>query len=180
MTRILNNNKALVFIIGILIIANIAILAFFLSIKPPQKKEGNNSNDKVSVNDFLKKDIKFSKEQMKQFDSLKKVHWKVAKPLFKGMTAVKDSFYIHISDSVVNDQFLLETSDSIAMRQKQLDLQMFAHFRNIRKLCTADQKPLYDSLVQDVIRKMMNPYRKDSRPKTPDTEKKTDSGSVAR
>ncbi|MBC8033423.1 MAG: hypothetical protein H7Y03_04715 [Chitinophagaceae bacterium] len=173
MSRILRNTRALIFIIAILLIANIAMLIFIMSAKPTVKKDAVSGRDRWAFTEFLKKDIRFSQEQIRQYDSLRSTHWKIMKPLFRSMNAAKDGFYIHISDSVVNDQLLLIAIDSIAIRQRQMDLQLFAHFRDIRRLCTAGQKPLFDSLSPDLIKKMINPYRRDVK------ERKNNKGSSA-
>ncbi len=181
MSRMLNNTKVLIFIIAILLIANIAILIFFLGAKHPPQKNDHNAGNRPKFSEFLKNDIKFSQAQLKEYDSIKKVHWKTARPIFNAMNAAKDSLYFHLRDSIVSDQFLLEATDSIAQRQKQMDLQMFVHFRNMRNLCTPEQKPLFDSLVQDLIRKMTNSYRRDGRPPKPEgKDKKADSSVTSR
>jgi protein CpxP len=171
MSRLLNNNKALLFIIAVLLITNIAMVVFFFCTKPgPGKCDDRGFPPREAMSVFLKNEIKFSPEQLKQFDSLKNTHRKAMKPLFRSMNAVKDNFYLHISDETVNDSLLINGLDSIAIRQKMLDRAMFYHFRKVRSLCTPEQLPLYDSLVQRLIKKIMNPYRR------PDNHKKDTTG----
>ena len=160
MTRLLNNNKALLFIIAVLLVTNIAMVIFFFAVKPCGRPEDRRLSPGEAMAYFLKNDVKFSPEQLQQFDSLRKEHKKVIKPLFRNMNAVKDDFYRHISDASVPDSLLNGQLDSIAVAQKQLDRTMFYHFRQVRTLCTPEQLPLYDSLVQHLIQRMMNPFRK--------------------
>lgn len=160
MSRILHNNKALIVIIIILLLVNITLVAFFIGTKPPPRKESrNDNNNKERLSVFLK-DIGFDQQQLSQFDSLRKEHWSTIKPLFKGMNASKDRFYQHLSDSVINEAELNIITDSIGLRQKDMDRQVFNYFRSIRGLCTEGQKPVYDSLIQNVVRRMISPYRK--------------------
>lgn len=168
MTRILANTKALIFIIAVLLIANIAMLVFFTTMKPKAPTHGYNNRERETITGFLKYDVKFSQEQLKQYDSLKRAHWKGMRPIFRSLNTSKDSFYNHVSDPAIDSVQLRVLLDSIAIKQKMLDMQMLIHFRNTRNLCTPEQKPVYDSLVQNVIRRMLSPFRK------PDNKQKKD------
>lgn len=165
MSRLFNNNKALLFIIAVLLIANIAMIIFFFSMRPPGRLEDRRFSPGEAMATFLKEEVKFSPEQLVQFDSLRKEHRKGIKPLFKNMNAVKDNFYRHINDASFPDSLLNKELDSIAVIQKQLDRAMFYHFRRVRTLCMPEQLPLYDSAVQQLIKRMTNPFRK--KDKTP-------------
>ena len=160
MSRLLNNNKALLFIIAVLLITNIAMVLFFFSMRPSGRWEDHMLSPGDAMAISLKNDVKFSAEQLQQFDSLRREHHKVIRPLFKKMNTVKDSFYQHISEESINDSLLNDGLDSIAVVQKMLDKAMFYHFREVRALCTPEQLPLYDTLVARLLRKMENPFRK--------------------
>lgn len=170
MSPIYNNTKALIIIIVILLITNIGVLLFFSGMcrpggGPGMKDDGHKGGrmrEKISF--FLKNEVGFNEQQLKRFDSLRDEHVKVVKPMIKSINATKDSFYIHINDVALDSALLNTLSDSIAIKQKALDKKLFNHFREIRLLCTPDQMPAYDSKVQDVIRKIVSPYRKGVRP----------------
>lgn len=160
MSRLLNNNKALLFIIAVLLITNIAMIVFFFCMRPSGKWDDHSFSPGDAMARSLKNEVKFSAEQLKQFDSLRKEHRKEIRPLFKKMNAIKDHFYQHISEASVNDSLLNNGLDSIAVMQRTLDKSMFYHFREVRALCTPEQLPLYDTLVQHLLKRMMNPFRK--------------------
>lgn len=160
MSRLLNNNKALLFIIAVLLITNIAVIIFYFT-RPCGRREDRGFSPGEAMALFLKNDVHFSPEQLQQFDSLRKENRKVLKPLFKNMAAVKDSFYRQISDVSITDSLFNSELDTIAAVQKRLDKAMFHHFRDVRTLCTPEQLPLYDSLVQQlIIKRMTHPFRK--------------------
>lgn len=162
MSRFFNNNKALLFIIAVLLITNIAMIVFFFSMKSCGKPEDRwlSLSPGEAMAYFLKKEVKFSPAQLQQFDSLRKEHRKMIKPLFRNMSALKNRFYQHIGDASVADSSFNVQLDSIALVQRMLDRSMFHHFREIRTLCMPEQLPLYDSLVQHFIKRMINPFRK--------------------
>jgi hypothetical protein len=163
MTRLLNNNKVLLTIIVILLITNIAMMLFCFCRKHCGRPNERSLPPKEAMSMLLKNEVKFTSEQMKQFDSLRNDHRTEIKPLFKKMNAVKDNFYWHMRDEFVEDSLFNSGLDSIALTQKMLDRAMFFHFRKIRMLCTPEQLPVYDSLALPLIKRMMNPYRKPER-----------------
>ncbi|MCK7556416.1 hypothetical protein MKQ70_15890 [Chitinophaga sedimenti] len=77
------------------------------------------------------------------------------------MRAAKDSFYQQLYRDAVPDSVVSSYGDSIALKQKSIDMQVFRHFQQVRGLCTDEQRPRFDSLVNQVIRKMSGPYRRD-------------------
>lgn len=162
MNRILNNNKALIFIIAILLIANIVMLIFFVGMHSPgqNRRSGHGGHVRERITNFLKQEIGFSNTQLDQFDSLREKHWKEMKPMIKSMNATKDVFYAHLNDATIDSTLYNSLLDSISIKQKNLDRMVFLHFRNIRLLCTPDQIPKYDAMVQEVIRDIVSPNRK--------------------
>lgn len=159
MSRFLNNSKVLLFIIAVLLVTNIVMIAFF-SVKHCGREENPRFSPGEAMRVSLMEEVKFSPEQLRQFDSLRQEHRKKIKPLFKNMNAVKDGFYLHIRDNSFPDSLLYKELDSIAVMQKQLDKTMFYHFRKVRTLCTPEQLPRYDSMAQQLIKRITQPFRK--------------------
>ena len=163
MSRLLNNNKVLLFIIAILLITNIAMLVFYFA-RPCGRPGDRFLPPKEAMGMFLKNEVKFTPKQMKLFDSLRDDHRQQMRPLFKKINAAKDNFYLHIRDgALIEDPLFRSSLDSIASIQKMIDSAMFFHFRNVRMICTPQQLPIYDSLAQHLIKRMMNPYRRPER-----------------
>ncbi len=54
-----------------------------------------------------------------------------------------------VSDSLINSG-----AETIGVKQKELDLQMFHHFERVRKLCTQEQLPKFDSALKKLIIRM--------------------------
>ncbi|WP_295117081.1 hypothetical protein [uncultured Chitinophaga sp.] len=148
-------------LVVILLVTNVAMLAFFVFLKPaaPQKQNRTGRGNDVAV--ILEKEVGFSKAQMETYNRLREQHWDKMKPHFTEMRTAKDSFYQQLYRNNVPDSVINAYGDSIGLRQKEVDMQVFRHFQQVRGLCTDEQRPRFDSLINQVIRKMSGPYRKD-------------------
>jgi periplasmic protein CpxP/Spy len=162
-----SNNKSLIFIIAVLLLTNIAVLAYFLWLKKPEEKRVQ--GQKYGTTEMLQKEVGFSEEQLARYKQLKDKHWATIHPLFDEMRKAKDSLFRLLGDPRANDSVINNISDLIGKKQKALDLQTFTHFKEVRTLCTPEQQPKYDSMVLRVIRKMGKPNRR----KEPAKEEKT-------
>jgi len=158
-----SRNKTLVFIIIVLLLANVAILFYFLWLKGPEKQVRNNGNvDRFA--EALKRDVGFSETQVARYKELKEAKWDKIKLRFDDLRKAKDDFFHLISVENVSDSLLNNAADSVAQRQKALDLQAFIHLKELRKVCTPEQEPRYDSLVQRVFHRITGSFmRSDSK-----------------
>ena len=156
MTNNPSKNKTLVFIIVVLLLANVAILVYFLWLKQPDKPIVRSSGDRFE--DALKKDVGFSDAQVAQYKQLKNAKWDKIKLRFDDLRTAKDYFFHFISVEDVNDSLLNNAADTVAQRQKSLDLQAFIHLKELRKVCTPEQQPQYDSLVQRIFHRITGSF----------------------
>ncbi|PWT99599.1 MAG: hypothetical protein C5B52_10265 [Bacteroidetes bacterium] len=155
-----SKGRALLLITAILFLANIALLIFCFWMKEPAKKNQAAERPGRTVATFLEKEIGFSPDQMKQFDQMHEAHRAKMHPLFDSLRGAKQRFYQLLNDSTASDSLLQNYTTLIGQRQQIVDREIFFHFRKIRNLCTPAQLPLYDSLVQGLLRKMiMSPRR---------------------
>lgn len=146
-------NKTLLFIVVISLLANIIMLVYFGWIKEQSHKNHNDRpNSPITV--FLKKDIGFTDEQMGKFNQLRLQNRKKMKPLFEDIRLAKVQFYGYLNDQQINDSVLNSAATLIGEKQHAIDVQTFKNFREIRTICTEEQKKRYDSLVSGVVSKM--------------------------
>lgn len=171
-------NKVLSLLVLILLLTNILLVVFFVYMKHDAPVETGRKDDRGpgrgvgDVEQILQKQVGFSEDQMAHYKDLKDRHWERIKPLFGEMRIAKDKFYGMIDHSIETDSSVVAVADSIAFKQKQLDLATFRHFRQVRDLCTPDQRPAFDSLVHDaVIRRMTGPWRKNPKDNKEDSTK---------
>lgn len=149
----ISKNKPLIFIIAILLVTNIALLVFFLNYSKPSKA-GEKGTRGGMVSAALKKDVGFSDEQISEYKKMKEEQFKTMRPIMDDIRKSKDSLFRLLGSATAEDSTVDQLAGDIAMKQKEMDLLAFAHFKRIRTLCTPDQLPKYDSMVVKMIRKM--------------------------
>jgi protein CpxP len=146
----LSRNKILVSIIAILLITNLVMLITFFRVCKPNPAE----TKKPGFTEKLKNDVGFTPEQIAVFEPKKKVFWKRMRERFDEIKKTKETFYHQMYDPAIPDSTLESYADVIGKQQKELDLQVIRHFRDIRKMCTPEQLPKFDSLLPPIIERM--------------------------
>jgi Spy/CpxP family protein refolding chaperone len=73
----------------------------------------------------------------------------------------KKDFYGLIYSNNISDSLINADADSIAQKQKILDMQMFAYFKNIRNICTPEQTQKFDSTLKKEVARMVGRPGKD-------------------
>lgn len=155
-------NKVLSLIVVILLLTNILLLVLFIGKQPgfhPMDGTRGKPGGGWNTMELLEKQVGFSKEQLTRYKSLKDAHWESMKPYFADIKVARDRFF-RLMDMSIPDSLTLAYADSIAIKQKEIDLRTLRHFREVRAICTDEQRPRYDSVMNDIMRKMNNPMRK--------------------
>lgn len=145
--------RALISIIIFLLVTNFAMLLFFIILDKPADRRSKDRTEN-GMSNSLKQDVGFSNDQLDQYQALRTLQRKNVKPLFDKVRKSKIDFYELLYLQNVSDSTLAADADSIAQTQKELDLQMFNHFKKIRNICTADQLEKFDSTIKKVIIRM--------------------------
>jgi protein CpxP len=145
----LSRNKVLLTIIAILLVTNIVMLVLFLRMRP-----GLQEPKKLGFTEKLKNQVGFSAQQMAVFEPKKKVFWNSVRARFDEIKKTKEDFYNYMYDPTVPDSVLESKAEIIGKQQKDLDLFVIKHFKDIRTLCTPEQLPKYDSLLPPLIERM--------------------------
>jgi Spy/CpxP family protein refolding chaperone len=147
-------NRNLLIIIGVLLLTNIAVLAYFLGQKKPGKPGFATSKERSGIGEMLQKEVGFNDDQLAQYKVLKDQQRETLRPMFDDMRKSKDSLFRLLSYTGQADSLVDQVTDAIARKQKTLDLQTFNYFKKVRGLCTPEQQPRYDSLIVRTFRKM--------------------------
>jgi Spy/CpxP family protein refolding chaperone len=154
-----NKSKILVAIIVMLMIANIALVSFFL-LKKDTGRRDKHEDRKVMITNFLKNEIGFSTEQLQRYDTLSDNHRDNIKKMFDSLRSSKDKQFKQLTAGNFSDSVMNTVAEQSAVSQKLMELQMFNHLKNIRALCTTDQLPKFDSLFVKVLNKRGGEGRK--------------------
>lgn len=136
-----SNRKGLIIAMGVLLIANIILLAFFLfnngEVKKPERKS--------PLSAYLQNEVGFSDAQMARFDSIKADHRNQVKALFDNMKNSKEQAFKTLGANGFSDSAIDAAATSSAIQQKALEINMLKHLRTIRDLCTEQQKAKFDT-----------------------------------
>lgn len=152
----LRNNKLLLLIIGVLLVANIGLLWYY-AWKKPNKTESKRTIESASSR--LKREVGFSDQQAAIYDSLRKQHYSNIRPMFEGLRSSRDSLFKLMHQPMVEDSLIAMQSEIVYEKQKAIDLKMHRYFRSVRDICTEEQKPKMDSFLTDLGKKMANGRR---------------------
>lgn len=153
-------NKVLVTIIAILLLANIAMLVFFMSgMRKPEMNDLSSKKPVHTAESFLQTNIGFTDQQVLQFKKLRDVQHDKLNPLFEDLRNTKDQFFMLVKDSVSEPQ-IDSIATTIGSKQKNLDLQVFRTIREVRGLCNKQQQIKFDSLLPKIAYKMVGHIRK--------------------
>jgi len=145
--------KALIFIIIFLLVTNIVMLILLMNQDSSQQKDHDSNQGRLST--MLNDEVGFSETQLQQYQALRSAQQQNVKPLFENIRRSKQNFYDQLSEEA-GDSVLNQNASNIGELQKQIDLQMFTYFKNIRNICTPQQLPKYDSAIKQVVTRMIN------------------------
>ncbi len=150
-----SNNKILTIAVVLLLLANIALVAYMIMGNNKRRARHGGKGDPAEM---MAKELDMTEQQKKDHKQLKEEHFKNIKPQFDSVRAAKIAYYSLMKDSSVSDSTLNIYSQRISEKQSIIDKLTFAHFKRIRNLFTVEQKPRFDAFIQ----KMMQRGRKDS------------------
>ncbi len=156
----MSKTKILVSAVVFLLITNIGMLIFFLNNKEHGRKEGRGGRD-AAMRTFLQKEIGFSDQQLTQYDSLTKKHKDQIRPSFDEMRNNREQDMKTLGQSGFSDSVIEASATRSSTMQKDMIKKMLLHFREVRELCTAGQKPKFDSLFYKSLPKREEKRKKD-------------------
>lgn len=148
-----NRSKIFLTIIGILLVANIALVSFLLLRKDGIKHERQRQDRKAVISNFLKTEIGFDTLQLKQYDILSDKHKENLKKAMDSLRSSKEKQFKELAAANFSDSAMSAIANQSATTQQAMELQMFNHLKRIRLLCTPGQLPKFDSTFGKVLSK---------------------------
>src|SRR2546428_818906 len=146
-----SKTRALVTVVILLLLTNIAMLVFFLGFKGPGRKDNHGGGGREAMmRTFLQKEVGYTEQQLQQYDTLAKIHKESIKSSMDDVRNNREQDLKEISTSGFNDSVIAAAAERSSGRQKDMLEKMFLHFKDIRKLCTPDQQSKFDSLFYKI------------------------------
>ena len=154
----LKNHKLLLLIIGVLLVANIGLLYFFVINKksPPQRKQPTEEEIHAKAREKIMEEVGVDAQQALAYDSLRTKQFRTMKPLFKEITKAKEEFFSLIYQEGISDSTLNSYAAKIGEKQMALDISTFHYFQSIKALCKEEQKPKMDSFIKQIVKRIIN------------------------
>jgi hypothetical protein len=140
--RAITSNKWVLLLVVFLVLTNLALVIFaFTSNTKPAKPQENG----------FRKQINLSKDQEKTFDLRKEEFFKTMKPRWEEVNLLKDSLYQHLSYENLSDSVIDHYTSRWTEINRQNDIMLFRHFKELRKELNESQLKAYDSAVTKMV-----------------------------
>jgi hypothetical protein len=146
------NSKPLLIIIAVLLLANLFGLAYFIFNKPTHNKNGA-SDKRNAMAGYLKNDIGFTPAQLLAYDSLTARHKRAMTAMFDTLRKEKDNRLKYISQFGFADTAIKTAVAKTAGTQEMLEVKMLMHLKDVRNICTGEQKIKFDTSIYKVFSK---------------------------
>ncbi len=139
-------------LIVLLISANIASLIFFWV--------GHIKNERDnSPKEFLAAKLNFSDSQKDAYFKLAKDHNENAKKIREKIKIGKDLFFQLLKADTIIDSARNNAAAQVSLSIQSLDILTFEHFKKVRALCSDQQKPKFDELIQKMVNSVNSPQQ---------------------
>ncbi|MBW4889607.1 periplasmic heavy metal sensor [Mucilaginibacter sp. HMF5004] len=155
-------------VLVVLVAANIITLGVFWYYKIHNIKlsEAGNTQGNGNASSFIIKQVGFTASQQARYLELVRQHQQRVRDIRDQLHIAKDSFFDELSDTTVSAATIDAASSTIGKLEKDLDVQTFNHFKQVRAMCTPEQKIKMDNCIKQVMR-MMGPPPPGGRPQGP-------------
>ena len=104
--------------------------------------------------EFVIRNLAFSDAQIKQYDVLIPAHQQAMRRLRQEAMNYREALFANLNNPNRDTLLADSLTNLIATTQKQIEIITYNHFRQVRAICTDKQKPEFDRIIDDVIKKM--------------------------
>ncbi len=145
-------NKFITWLIVLLMLANIGTISFYWL--------GHFRNKKInSPREFLAAKLNFSESQKNTYFDLAKEHNENAKILRDQIKNDKENLFQLLKSDLIIDSVRNNAALKVSLSIQSLDILTFEHFKKVRALCTAEQKPKFDELIEKMVNSVNSPQK---------------------
>ena len=148
-----NTYKILFFLVGLLMVANVALLATIwrrparLPLPPPPPPM---AGSRPPVN--MREELQLTRDQDEQFRLLERTNRVAIDSIKRLGRDARELFFANLHNANATAAQLDSMAGILGNYHKQIELQTFHHFASFRKLLDSKQQPVFDSVIGDVLR----------------------------
>lgn len=139
------NPTTLIIIIIILLVSNIALGTAWWYSRQKANYHSMQSERPSPMGAYLKSEIGFSAEQLVAFDSLRARKRKTEKEIYGGIKNSKQEVFKNLGADHFSDSAVQHTIEFAADKQRILEAGMMSSLKEIRSLCTDEQRAKFDT-----------------------------------
>lgn len=120
-------------------------------------KVGHPPNEPIPPHEIPKR-LGFDESQKMAFENIKDEHFQRVRPIRDRIRMLKEKLWEDVKNDTPNDS-LLKDQISILGNEIQLnEYETFKHLQDIRKICTAPQKQIFDSEIVPLFNRKEPPH----------------------
>ena len=146
----IGKQSLLVTVVIILIALNLGVVAFMWYTQRPNNEGPANTR-------FLIERLNFSKEQEQQYLDLQRRLADSLEPVKEHERKVHDRFFEMMHAEAPDSAQVAATIDTMGHIRGQIEYFTFMHFRQVRAMCTPEQKTKFDATISEAMRRMAPP-----------------------
>ena len=143
-----------------LIVLNVSVITAFWWGRPG-KRPGPPAHHKLHR--MLTERLNLSSGQQRQFRDAQKGHFEDIRESQNQLRTLKHRLFRQVLSEDVDSTKIEALTKAIGERQAEIDRKTFSHFRELRALCTPDQREKLNQLFDEVLR-MMSPRHRPPHP----------------
>jgi len=154
-----SKNKLLFTIIILLILINVSTLSFmwYWKIKepplpPPPMMEPPVKGPPPEARAHLKELLNLTDAQMETIDKIRESHIGQVQKTRGELKGLKDKIFSNLSNANADTNSVRDIANQIGVLEARVDLITFDNFREVRKVCTDEQKKKFDEVYMDFLR----------------------------
>jgi Spy/CpxP family protein refolding chaperone len=144
-----NNNKGLLILVVLLVITNVAMLWYFT--RPAKEEKQLTRSERMA--EYVKKELRFDDAQAQQYLQLRRLRDSLLAPLQADSRAAKMEMMALLQQQNVPDSVVRQAAEKVAQKQVALEVEYHNHFRRLMNICSPEQKPLMDDLLNRMVRR---------------------------
>ena len=147
--KMIAKNKVIAWLIALLIIANVATLVFSWVGRFKHQRDN-------SPREFLAAKLNFSESQKNAYFELAKNHNENANKIRGQIKIDKENLFQLLKTEQIVNTIKNNAALKVSLSIQSLDILTFDHFKKVRALCTEEQKPKFDELIQKMVNSVNN------------------------
>ncbi len=139
----------LTILVLVLVALNIGLVTFMWYTQRP-----NNGPGGPETANFLMRELRLSKEQEGKYHDLQKQFNDSLEPIRERERQIHDRFFGMMHAVNPDSVLVTATIDTMGHIRAEIEYLTFAHFRQVRALCNAEQQQKFDNIISDAMRRM--------------------------